>query len=170
MDCKQTKDRIPEWMDSVLSAEEAAAVGQHLARCAECRTEFKTYAKAWNTLKAWPDAEPDPGYLSRFWTRVSLQKPWHERLLENLQPVMQEKWFVPTGTAFATAFLAIVISSVTLYNTSSVVQTETLISSLSADDIEFVENIELAENLDAIQDIDLLEDLEVIENLDEFNV
>ncbi|MCC6758482.1 MAG: zf-HC2 domain-containing protein [Candidatus Omnitrophica bacterium] len=167
MDCQQTKQRIPEWMDSALSAEEAAAVGQHLARCSECRTEFKTYAKAWNTLKAWPEAEPDPGYVSRFWTRLSLEKPWYERLLENLRPVVTDKWFAP---AFVTVAMVILVGSMTLYNTSTVVKTESVISSLSADDIEFVENIELAENLDVIQNIDLLEDLDVIENLDEFNV
>jgi len=167
MDCHQTKDRIPEWMDSVLSAEEAAAVGQHLARCVECRNEFKIYAKAWNALKSWPDIEPDPGYVSRFWGRLSLQKPWYEKLLEGARPGVTEKWFAPV---FATAFLAIVVSSVTMYNTSVIVQTESVISSLTADDIEFVENIDLAENLEVIENIDFLEDLDVIENFDESNV
>ena len=167
MDCQQTKQRIPEWMDSALSAEEAAVVGQHLARCNECRNEFKNYAKAWNTLKGWSDVEPDPGYVSRFWTRLSLEKPWYERLLANLTPMTADKWLAPS---FATAFLALIIGSIMIYNTSLVVKTESVISSLSADDIEFVENIELAENLDVIQNIDLLEDLDVIENLDESNV
>lgn len=164
MDCKHTKDRIPEWMDSALSAEESAAVGQHLARCADCRKEFKLYARAWNSLKSWPEAEPDPGYVSRFWTRLSTRKSWIERLVESLRPASSDPRLAP---ALVVLFLALLIGSVTLYNTSSAVKTERLISSLTADDIEFVENMELAENLDIIQNIDFFENIDIIESLEQ---
>ena len=164
MDCQQTKERIPEWMDQALTPEEAAVVGQHLARCSECRAEFKAYSKAWNALRIWPDADPDPGYVSRFWDRVSSQRTWYQRLVDVVSPLWVDKRFSPV---MAMAFLILLVMSVTLYNISSAAKTESVISALTADEIEFVENIELAENFDVIENIDLFEDLDVIENMPE---
>lgn len=164
MDCQQIKERIPEWMDQVLTPQEAASVGQHLARCSECRAEFKAYAKAWNVLKIWPDADPDPGYVERFWERVSLQRPWYERFAQAISPALVDKRFSP---ALAMAFIVMLVMSVTLYNIFSAVKIESVISSLTVEEIEFVENIELVENFDVIENIDFFEDLDAIESMPE---
>ncbi len=162
MDCQHVREKIALWMDGALANEEAAAVGQHFTGCKSCRDELKAYTKAWNALKSWPDLEPNPGYVSRFWTRLSRQEPWYVRIWKFWKPILTDRFFAP---GLATALLVIITASIIFYNTFSATQTETLISSLTADDIEFVENIEIAENYDVIQNIDLLEDLDVIENM-----
>lgn len=167
MNCRHIIERIPEWIDQTLSAEDATMVGQHLADCHACRAEFRAYSKTWNALKTWPDIEPDAGYVARFWTRLSLRKPWYQRLLEAIISLWAKQRLVPT---MVMTFFLIFLMSVTLYRTYFVVKTEKLMSSLTIDDIEFVENIELVENFDVIENMDFLDDLNVIENLPDLKV
>ena len=167
MNCQHIIERIPEWIDQTLSTPEAAAVGQHLADCQTCRAEFKAHVKAWNVLKTWPDIEPDAGYVARFWTRLSRQKRWHERLLDVMSSFWTKPRLVPT---MAMTFLLVFLMSLTLYQTYFVAKTESVISALTVDDIEFVENIELVENFDVIENMDFLDDLNVIENLPDLKV
>lgn len=167
MDCKDTKQRISLWIDQTLDSEERAQVGQHLARCEECRAEFKAYTKVWNDLKIWPDIEPDPGYVSRFWTRISLQKPWYERVAEFLRPLWPGQKLSPV---MATLLIVIMIMGITIYRTTAVVRTENVLSKLSADDMDFIENIDLAENLDVLQNLDILDELDSLEKIPEISV
>lgn len=167
MNCQHIIERIPEWIDQTLSTEDTAMVSQHLADCQACREEFRAYAKTWNVLKTWPDVEPDTGYVARFWTRLSLQKRWHERVWEAISSLWAKQRLVPT---MALAFLFVLLMSVTFYQTHFVAKTENVMSSLTVDDIEFVDNIELVDNFDVIENMDFLDDLNVIENLPDLKV
>lgn len=162
MDCKQTREFINFWVDGELSPEESASVGQHLARCNACREEFKAYTRAWNALKVWPDVEPAPGYVSRFWTRLREDQAWYERFWNNCKPFLADKFFVP---AFAAVLIFITAAGVIFYNTFSATRTETVISSLSADEIDLVEHLEIVENFEVLKDLEFLQDLDVIESL-----
>lgn len=159
MECKQVSDSIPVWMDSALPPEESAAVGQHLARCAQCRQEFKDYTNMWSIIKSLPDIEPSPGYVERFWKQVSYQEPWPQRFLKKLQLALTDKAFVPSLIAIVAFF---VIAGFTLYQSFVITKTETVISNLSADDIDFIEHMDMANDFEVVKDLELLQDLEQI--------
>lgn len=50
MDCKRTRDLIPELVDGRLAGADVAPVRQHLAYCAECRKEHDIQAGTWKLL------------------------------------------------------------------------------------------------------------------------
>lgn len=163
MNCREATELFPSFIDRELDNQRISVLREHLSHCPSCREELQAYARTWDMLKVWADEEPSPGYVSRFWTRVAREEPFYEKAWEEIKFFFADKRIAPV---IATACLILLVGSFTFYNSFFVTKTETLLSSLSADEMEFVENIELVEQFDIIANIELLEDLDVIENLD----
>ena len=111
------------------------------------------------------EIQPEPGYVGRFWTKLSLEQSWQERLSKAIREGFTRRRLIP---ALATASVLIIVGSVALNNYYQLRKTDQILASLSQDDLAMVENIELAENFELIEEMDFLEDLDIIENLDVF--
>lgn len=166
MRCDQARKIIPVYMDGELGREEAMLVKEHIASCAACQKERHALERSWKMLEEWKDIEPAPGYVSRFWTKVALQRPWHEevgqRIGETLDGLRRRR-LVPVYAAVCVLLITGILS---LRNYWQMRETQELVASLDQEELEMAQNVELAENFDVIQDMDFLEDLEVIESLE----
>ena len=163
MDCQEIKKLIPVYLDNELEPLESQQVRDHLSGCLACQKESEALKESWAMLGELDDIHPEPGFIGRFWTRLSLEKSWHEKILEAVRSVLPKGRLVP---ALVTACIVVIVGSFVLHDYAQVRNTEQILVSLSQDDLAMVENIELAENFDLIQEIDFLEDLDIIENLD----
>lgn len=164
MKCLEIKKLIPEYVEKDLQPKQNQIVAQHLMDCGVCQHEVETFRKAWAVLTQLPTLEPNPNYISRFWTELSLcNQPWHEKVLEAISGYLPQRRFAP---ALATACLVLIMGLFAVKNYLYVQESEQILANLSKDDLEMVEFMDLAENYDIIGDIDFFQDLEVIENLD----
>ena len=163
MKCGDIQNLIPMYLDEALEAEEIEKVSSHVKGCSLCQKELANYKASWDMLGEWTDIQPSANYVSRFWTKVSLQKKWYEKLWEIIQENIQYKRLVPV---LVTACVMMVVSSVFMYNYSQKGIDNRRLAKVDVMDIEMVENIELAENLDVIENLEFFEDFEIIESLD----
>ena len=163
MNCKTIKKMIPLYLDGQLELKETQIVKKHLEECLGCREEVEAFQKSWAVLGQLETIEPEPGFIGRFWTRLSQERSWQEKLADSFREGFLRKRLVP---ALATACLIVIVASVTAGHYSRTRQTDQMIARLSEEDLTMVANIELAENLELIKEIDFLEDLDIIESLD----
>ncbi len=172
MRCDQIRKLIPIYLDGGLEDGRDRELKDHVSGCLVCRKELEAYQRSWQMLGEWKDIQPEAGYVGRFWTAVSQQRPWHEQILKALPAGVFQKRLAPVFVAIC---ILLVTGIFSLRNYWQMVETGELLANLSAEELEIafdhpaagvVEDIELAENLDIIQDMDFLEDMEVIENAD----
>ncbi|OGX37716.1 MAG: hypothetical protein A3G91_01930 [Omnitrophica WOR_2 bacterium RIFCSPLOWO2_12_FULL_50_9] len=175
MRCVEIKKLIPVYLDGESDPQETMAVKEHLASCAACQKELHALERSWKMLGEWQNIEPSPGYVSRFWTRVSLQRPWRERVARGIQESLEGLRRKRLAPVFAAVCVLVFTGIFSLRNYWQMREAQDLAANLNQEELEMVfdhpslgaaEDIELAENFDIIQDIDFFEDLEVIENAD----
>ncbi len=166
MRCDQAKEMIPVYLDGELGQEEIRLVKGHIASCAACQKELHALEHSWKMLGEWKNIDPVPGYVSRFWTKVSLQRPWHEEVKQRIGEGLEwlrHRRLVPV---YATVCVVLIAGLFSLRNYSQIREAREMVASLNQEELEMAEDVELAENFNIIQDMDFFEDLEVIENLD----
>ncbi len=163
MDCRAIKKMIPIYLDGELQPQENQSVKDHLAGCPACQRELEAFNESWDMLGELGDIEPQPGFVGRFWTRLSCEQSWQERFWQGLSESFSKRRLVP---ALATACVVVIVGSFALRNYFQVRQTNQMLAELNEEDFAMVENIELAENFDLIQEMDFLEDLDIIAGLD----
>src|SRR3989338_1374732 len=161
-ECQKIRKLIPLFLEEQLNPAETQFVKNHLETCGLCRTELKLHEKAWQMISDYKDIKPQPGYESRFCTRLATEEPRKESFVAGLQRLFQKKRL---SAAFAVISIIIIISflSRTIYFNQ---QEANAMLAMSPEEIEFVDNIELAANFDIIENLDLLEDLETLEHWD----
>lgn len=167
MKCREIKNLIPLFLDGVLREGKILHVREHLRGCAACRKELAAFEQSWAMLKERESIQPRPGYISRFWTRVSEETSWQERVGKGLREGLWSRRLAP---AFVAACLVIVIGIFAVRNYCRIQDTDQTLANLGEDEIEMVKNMELAENFDLIEDMDFWEDMEVIENIDSLEI
>lgn len=69
MEHARARERLDEWLDGELPADEAAALSRHLDACAECRGEAALKRRLGAALFA-PEPPPDPRATEAFVRRV----------------------------------------------------------------------------------------------------
>ena len=75
MRCKEMRKVLSRYLDRELSSAERASVEEHLAQCAECRTEHATQQSLWNLLgRAEPIRPPD--LMAAVEARLSERHGW----------------------------------------------------------------------------------------------
>ncbi len=175
MNCHDIQKLMPIYLDDALEPNEMKEVKIHVDECALCQKEMADYKASWDMLGEWEDIQPSPNYVSRFWTELSLQKKWYEKVWEVI-PIRElingigiikekilQKHLVPV---LATACVIVIVSAVAMQNYSQEKGAREILAHWEVIDMEMVENIELAENLDVIQDLEFWEDWGIIESLD----
>ncbi len=167
MNCNEIRNIIPEYLEQALEQKQIEQVKQHLQTCLLCQKEVRAYEKIWATLDQWKDVEPQPGYVSRFWTRLALKQPWYIKWGRTLNTIFLKKSLAPF---YAVLSIVLIVGYITFKTTTQVYQTETVLTALNSEEMELVDNLELTENLELIEELEFLEDLEIIENLDAWGV
>ena len=166
MKCSRSKFLIPLFLDDELDPQEKQPFQDHLAVCSHCLQELKKFEASWELLKNWKDIEPAPGYISRFWTELSCQRSWHQKVLRDLK-----ENFAAVGTrrkapAVVAAFAVILVGFFAARSYFQIQRTANELTNLDQEQIEFMENVELASDFEVIEELDILEDWEAIERED----
>ncbi len=162
MDCQNIRKLIPTYLDQELDNEQTAMVKDHTSKCVACQKELNQYQKSWDMLDHLQEIEPDPHYMSRFWTKVSEEKPWYETILDNIRTGLFANKLIPALAVSCFLF----VMSFTVFQRYQSANMDQQILELSKEDYDVVSTLELVENLDIIEDIDLIEELDIIDSLD----
>ena len=67
----QIREELTAYMDEELGSAERRAFEAHLGDCVSCREALRTQAALNEALGSLPTIEPEPGFESRFWARVT---------------------------------------------------------------------------------------------------
>lgn len=164
MKWEEFKEKISRYLDNELSEAERKEFRAFLAKDEKAQAEFERYVQSWEMLGDWKDLDPDPGYVSRFWTRVAQERPWHERVWAFLQAALTDRVRVSLGAAVC---LVVIVGIFTMRTMVETHQTREFLAEYSGEDMEFIQGLEFAENLEMIEDLDCLEDLDLLEYFQE---
>ena len=155
MKCDEIKQLLIAYLDGELSAEQAAAVQQHLADCPDCAREHRLLQCTWEMLLEDDDVEPSPDFARNFWHRVRGAEP-HEELSvppgqarARLRRVLT--WAPALAAGFTIAFLA------GWFVGGAGQQNGTDAAFLH--DYEMIQEIDLLENLPVLQVADINADI-----------
>jgi len=169
MNCNKVKQLIPAYLEDSLPDKQRDAISMHIKGCIECHKQFEADKKIWDALSLWEGIKPEPGYISRFWTRLSLSETWYERILRKIKYILGIPYRVNLVSVTVVTLIIIVIGTGSLYlysyrNGSN----NAMISQLNKEgiDIDMLDNIDLVENYDLIAHLDLFEDMDILEKLD----
>ncbi len=127
MSCQEWTDKIIDWLEGELDADEARQVREHVESCAECAAEAESIRQALDAVKR-PAHDPGEAYFETLYTRIHKQidaereyVPWTVRLWQSLTGA----WLRPaavTATALLIAAVALVGGGVLDLNTDSTPQ------------------------------------------------
>jgi hypothetical protein len=109
MNCSNTEQRLSEYLESGLPAEEASQVEKHLETCRCCAELFEEMRSALALCKSYPTLEIDPDFLERILLRTSGRprtRSFRERFnLYVVRPLLTPRFAV--GASLATLSLAL---------------------------------------------------------------
>ena len=160
MECPEIKKNLPFFLDDVLRDEQRTDIQVHLSSCDACQKELQAYRRSWDLLKEFSAIEPDPDYVSRFWTNLVSCTPWHYKLRHVFRYVFSPR----VASVWVTACLLLIATIFVTRNYWQIEETETLLTSLPIEEVELIDNLELVENYEVIQNMDVLEDWEVLDS------
>lgn len=168
MNSENIRELIPLYIENELEPDEIKLVKEHLEKDPALKAYAEELQKMWQLLDKVETIKPSPAYVSEFWTKLSKEKTWGEKMSEAISVKLIPKKWVPVLSALCVVLL------ITAYFQNYPVHQSTLpsaeIAGLIEDDLEFFENYELAENLEVIEDIELLEDMELLEQWEELEI
>lgn len=158
MDREQFERLLPDYLENNLAPQQEAEVRAFL-QTPEGRRLFSAYEESWALLDQWPDEEPEPGYVSRFWSRFI-----DERALQPEIGAVLSRFFERRLVIASVMCVIFLVAAVTLKTTVDLRQSGRIV--LTDEQVEFFEDMELAEHLDLLNEIDLLEEMDIIEQWD----
>lgn len=126
MSCREWTDKIIDWLEGELNADEARQVREHVASCAECAAEADNLRQALEVVKR-PAHDPGEAYFETLYTRIHKRiaaereyLPWTVRLWRALS---DGAWLRPaavTATVILIAAVALVGGGLLDLNTDQV--------------------------------------------------
>ena len=84
MPCNQLREQFDDRLDGRLGEPQREAFDRHVAVCAECDREWRTYAAVWQTLERATAPAPSVGFVERALRRLDeapALAPWSQRWL-----------------------------------------------------------------------------------------
>jgi anti-sigma factor RsiW len=97
MECERIEEILPLYIDGDLTADEAAGVSAHVARCELCAKSLETYMELENSLLALPETLPDPRKVaSRTAVLLDLKK---NRSVAGIARRLSFIWAISVATA-----------------------------------------------------------------------
>ena len=148
MICRDIQKMLGSYLEGELSTKEDKGIREHLAICPLCSREAELYQKSWELLGNWKPVQPVPGYMSRFWTKVAQETPWHKKFLRGLKNFWTNQSVV---VSLSTLCVFVAVGPIVYVNFYRPPQE---IAKMSP------EEIEMAANMDFVQYVDALESIE----------
>lgn len=163
MRCQKIRRLIPNFLEGQLSDKLKTLISGHIKVCRGCAKEKELYEKSWQLAGSLEDVEPEPGFKSRFWTRLASEE-WEPDRGASALGILG--LFLRHRLVLASAVAVMIAISVVLPNYLQQRSIDLLVAKITEEEVIMVEKIDLLENLDVINDIDFLENMELIESLD----
>jgi len=154
MECREVKENLSAYLDHELDPQLSKAIQTHLGTCPGCFMENQQMSRAWQMLDLAPEIEPSPDYVSRFWTKASLQESRYERLLGRWKNLWGERRLIPIVTVLS---LMLIIGSTGIIQQ---INMQNKLSQIKPDDVEMLQNFDLAQHFETIKDLDVIRDLD----------
>jgi hypothetical protein len=111
MDCAHIEQRLSEYLESTLSAEERAQVAKHLKSCPHCTALLEEMRSAVALCRKYPVLEMEPDLVEKILLRTSGRprtRSFRERFEQYLlRPLLTPRFAV--GTGLATVFLILTV-------------------------------------------------------------
>jgi len=163
MNFEEFKRQIPEYLEKELEPQKFQEFEEYLSNHPEAQKELKAFQQSWDMLDEVETIEPSPNYISRFWTTVSEEKTWQEKLKKGFKEALVGRRLAPV---MGTVFILMIVSIFAIKNYIDIQRTDQMVAYLNENDLEMIEHVEMAENFDILEDMEFYEDLEIIENID----
>lgn len=111
MTCKESTEKLLDWIESELSPDQAAEVKAHVAQCPDCAREVEQLRQTLHEIKT-PAYNPGEEYFDGFYARVrkhiEAEQPSFSWLAKLRNYLFDSRyWYRPVGVA-ATVLLAVV--------------------------------------------------------------
>lgn len=74
MNCKNIKDRFPDFLTGELDVEAKQVVTDHISSCASCREELENLNETWTKLGVLPEEQPAESLRGNFYTMLESYK------------------------------------------------------------------------------------------------
>lgn len=71
MECRSIKELIVRYSSGDIEESERTVVDEHIKDCNACAKYYVSSEKLWDTLDAWDEIEPEDGFVTKFWSKVS---------------------------------------------------------------------------------------------------
>lgn len=164
MTCDQILREIPDYLEGLLEAPEAARVAEHLSACPACRAEAERQEAVWEMLGADEPVEAPADLARRVLERAAPREGSGPAGI--LRFVPRRRWAVPALAAAAVLVLA--VGALVLQRASKEAPP---LAGLTEEErqvvahLDLLEDYELLDNLDMVENLELLENQEVVQNL-----
>jgi hypothetical protein len=163
MNCQWVQQNLSAFIDKELPENQKELVESHLSACFQCKAEFDSLLRAWDTLSSWEDRDP-PLQL-----RDSI-----------LRAVKKEKAFNFMRVLLPVAAVLVIAVSIFLfyrggdyYDKQAVVTDQKEIQpllpveSVMADENEIIKNLQLLEEKEFLESVEVLKTIDYLPLLDE---
>jgi hypothetical protein len=152
---------MPDFLEGLTNPEQQREILKHLEVCKNCAKEKEFYEKSWSLVGSLKDIEPEPGFKTRFWNRLSREE--EAKLKRGFDVLGLLQHWQPVALTVATVLILIGIAIPNYLHSKSI---DLLASKISDEEIVLAESVDLLSNFEVISDMDFLENMEIIENLD----
>ncbi len=118
MRCDQVQERLSEYIENLLDAENHTSIHDHLSSCPHCQAEAQTLAQTRQAVADLPSIEPPPGFSQRVMARVREEAE---------RPSLWQRLFVPLRIKIPIHTMAILLVgglAVYLYQVNKPVEIE----------------------------------------------
>lgn len=168
MSDKDIKKLIPLYLEGELEDAQNKAVRRAMASDPELKRYADELQASWDLLGDVQDIEPSANYVSNFWTRLSMETSWVQKVFEAVG-IRGYNGRVAAVFGCACVILLVGVLTVKPFLTSPPTSVETLVA-LVDDDLEMLEHIELVEYLDLFEEIEFLEEMDLIDEMDTMDI
>jgi hypothetical protein len=112
MDCLKTEQRLSEYLESGLPAEDMRQIAAHLESCGQCTALFNEMQSTLSLCQNYPSMEMDPDFLERILLRTS-GRPRTRTFRERFDQYFLRSLLTPrfaAGAVLATLFVALAVN------------------------------------------------------------
>ncbi len=74
MECRSIKELIVRYSSGDIEEAEKVLVDEHVRDCNGCEQYFIRSERLWDTLDSWDEIEPERGFVTEFWNKVSAEE------------------------------------------------------------------------------------------------
>ena len=120
MSCRETHERLPDWLAGLLEPDEAQVLGSHLEACGECGAEadlLRAAREAFSPAALGEAAEPNWAAMSNRVLREARAQTEAPGLSDRLREWLAQAWSPPRLKPALVAAAVIVLSAMSFYIT-----------------------------------------------------